>query len=77
MKENIIEIKSFEFAVRIVRLYKHLVKSKREFVLSKQFLRSGASIGANVAEAEKGQTKADFNAKMNIAMKKPMRPITG
>ena len=69
MNENIIEIKSFEFAVRIVELYKYLTKAKQEYILAKQLLRCGTSIGANVAEAEKGQTRADFNAKMNIAMK--------
>ena len=69
MNDNIIESKSFDFAVRIVHLYKHLTKSKREFVMAKQLLRCGTSIGANVAEGEKGQSKADFNAKMNIAMK--------
>ena len=67
--ENIIESKSFKFAVRIVNLYKHLTENKKEFVLSKQILRSGTSIGANVSEAEKGQSKSDFNAKMNIALK--------
>ena len=66
---NIIEIKSFDFAIRIVNLYKHLTDTKKEYVLSKQILRSGTSIGANVSEAEKGQSKADFNAKMNIALK--------
>ena len=69
MSYNVIEEKSFDFAIRVVNLYKHLVSKKKEFVLSKQLLRCGTSIGANVAEAEKGQTKADFNAKMNIAMK--------
>ena len=69
MSGNVIEEKSFDFAIRIVNLYKYLVSKKKEFVLSKQLLRCGTSIGANVAEAEKGQTKADFNAKMNIAMK--------
>ena len=69
MKENIIEIKSFDFAVRIVNLYKHLTTDKKEYVLSKQLLRSGTSIGANVSEAESGQSKADFTAKMNIALK--------
>ena len=69
MQVNIIEIKSFEFAVRIVDLYKYLTESKHEFVMTKQLLRCGTSIGANVAEAEKGQSKADFNAKMDIAMK--------
>ena len=67
--ENIIESKSFDFAVRIVNLYKYLTSEKKEFVLSKQLLRSGTSIGANVAEAQKAQTRPDFNAKMNIALK--------
>ena len=66
--ENIIETKSFDFAVRIVNLYKFLCE-KNEFVMSKQLLRCGTSIGANVAEAQKAQTTADFNAKMNIALK--------
>ena len=67
--DNVIETKSFDFAVRTVNLYKHLTDNKKEFVLSKQLLRSGTSIGANVNEAQKGQSKADFNAKMNIALK--------
>lgn len=67
--ENIIETKSFAFAVRVVNLYKHLTGAKKEFVLSKQLLRCGTSIGANVSEAQRGQSKADFNAKMNIALK--------
>ena len=67
--DNVIEFKSFEFAVRIVNLYKYLVETKKEYVLSKQILRSGTSIGANVSEAQKGQSIADFNAKMNIALK--------
>ena len=67
--ENIIEKKSFDFAIRIVKLYKFLCNEKNEFVLSKQLLRSGTSIGANVAEAQRGQSKADFAAKMNIALK--------
>ena len=66
---NIIETKSFAFAVRIVNLYKHLNETKKEFVLSKQLLRSGTSIGANVAEAEQAQSTADFVSKMNIALK--------
>ncbi len=69
MADSIIENKSFDFAVRIVNLYKHLTTDKKEYVLSKQLLRSGTSIGANVSEGEKGQSKADFNAKMNIALK--------
>ena len=66
---NIIEQKSFEFAVRIVNLYKHLNETKKESVLSKQLLKSGPSIGANVAEAEKAQSKPDFISKMSIALK--------
>ena len=66
---NAIEEKSFEFAVRTVNLYKHLTNEKKEYVLSKQLLRSGTSIGANVAEAQKGQTRPDFNTKMNVALK--------
>ncbi len=69
MGENQIESKSFDFAVRIVNLYKFLTEQKKEFVLSKQLLRSGTSIGANVAEAQRGQSKADFVAKMSISLK--------
>ena len=69
MSNNIIEQKSFNFAVRIVNLYKHLSSEKKEFILSKQLLRSGTNIGANVAEAIRGQSKADFLAKMCIALK--------
>ena len=67
--KNIIEKKSFDFAVRTVNLYKLLVSEKQEYVLSKQLLKSGTSIGANVAEAQKAQTKPDFNTKMTIALK--------
>ena len=67
--DNIIETKSFTFAVRIVNLYKMLTNDRKEYVLSKQLLRSGTSIGANVSEAERGQTKPDFYAKMCIALK--------
>ena len=66
---NIIESKSFKFAVRIVNLYKHLTSIKKEYVLSKQLLRSGTSIGANVSEAQKAQSKADFYTKICIALK--------
>ena len=69
MNNNVIEEKSFDFAVRIVKLYRHLNNKKKEFTLSKQLLRSGTSIGANVTEAQKAQSSADFNAKMNIALK--------
>ncbi len=67
--ENIIVDKSKKFALRIINLYKYLVDEKKEYVLSKQVLKSGTSIGANVKEAIRGQSKADFYAKMNIALK--------
>lgn len=70
MKEdNVIQVKSFAFAVRAVNLYKYLIESKKEFVLSKQLLHSATSIGANVEEAIGAQSKADFLAKMGIAYK--------
>ena len=66
---NIIEEKSFAFAVRIINVHKHLVREHKEYVLSKQLLKCGTSIGANVAEAQRGQSHADFYAKMSIALK--------
>ena len=69
MSDNVIVEKSKDFAVRIIRLYQYLCEEKREYVLSKQLLRSGTSIGANVREAIRGQTKPDFYAKMNISLK--------
>lgn len=66
---NNIENKTFEFAVRTVNLYKFLTTDQKEFILSKQVLRSGTSIGANVSEAQKAQSRPDFNAKLNIALK--------
>ena len=69
MKENIVKNKSFGFAIRIVRLYQFLVAEKKEFVLSKQLLRSGTSVGAMVREAEHAETKKDFVHKMAIAQK--------
>ena len=67
--ESIVLNKSKAFALRIIRLYQYLCVNKREFVLSKQILRSGTSVGANVKEAESAQSKADFYAKMYIAYK--------
>jgi four helix bundle protein len=67
--EQTVERKSFLFAVRIVKLSNHLNTTKKEYVLSKQLLRCGTSIGANIAEAEQSQSKADFISKMNIALK--------
>lgn len=69
MKENAVETKSFDFAVKIINLYKYLCNNKKEFILAKQILRSGTSIGANVAEALNGQSRRDFLMKMNIALK--------
>ena len=69
MSYNVIVEKSFDFAVRIVNLHKYLNREHKEFVLAKQLLRSGTSIGANVSEAQRGQSKADFTAKMSIALK--------
>ena len=67
--DNIVVVKSKKFAVRIVKLYKYMYSEKKEYILSKQLLRSGTSIGANVKEAIRGQSKADFIAKMSIALK--------
>ncbi len=67
--DNIIEIKSFDFAIRIINLYKYLAENKKEYILSKQLIRSGTSIGANIAEAEQAQSRADFISKLNIALK--------
>ena len=69
MKENIIKDKSFAFALRIVKMYKYLCEKKKEYVLSKQLLRSGTSVGANVREAEQAESKADFVHKLAIALK--------
>ena len=66
---NLIAEKSKRFAIDCVRMYKHLLAKPKEFVLSKQFVRSGTSIGANVHEAIRAQSKADFLAKMSIALK--------
>lgn len=68
-QNNVIRDKSFEFSVRIVNLYKYLAFEKKETVLSKQVLRSGTSIGANVCEALQGFSTADFIAKLNISLK--------
>lgn len=68
-KQNIIKEKSFNFAIRIVKLYQFLTNDKKEYVLSKQILKSGTSIGANISEAQQGQSKKDFLMKMNISLK--------
>lgn len=67
--DNVIVEKSKAFALRIIKLYQYLCSEKHEYILSKQVLRSGTSIGANVKEAVRGQSKTDFYAKLNIALK--------
>ena len=69
MKENILSDKSVAFAARIIKLYQYLIKEKKENIISRQIVRSGTSIGANINEASYGQSKADFIAKMHIALK--------
>ncbi len=69
MVESPIKKKSVDFALRIIKLYKYVTNSKNEYVLSKQLLRSGTSIGANISEAEYAQSKADYIAKMSISLK--------
>ena len=68
-EDNTIQVISKAFALRIIKLYTYLKDVKQEYVMSKQLLRSGTSIGANVREAIRGQSKPDFYAKMNIALK--------
>ena len=69
MEPNAIRDKNYKFAIRIVKPYKYLKEEKSEYILSKQLLRCGTSVEANVSEAQRGQTKADFSAKMYIALK--------
>ena len=69
MKDNILYTKSMAFAIRCVNLYKHLTTEKKEFVLSKQLLRRGTSIGANIRESRNAQSPADFINKLSIALK--------
>ena len=68
-KDNLIVQKSKAFALRIIKLYTYLCNDKKEYILSKQLLRSGTSIGANIKEAIRGQSKADFVFKLNISLK--------
>ena len=69
MAENTVLIKSKEFAIRIVKLYQHIAEVKKEYIIAKQLMKSGTSIGANVREANRAQSKKDFASKMNIALK--------
>lgn len=68
-QENAVRDKSYALARRCVKLYKYLCEEKKEYILSKQLLRSGTTIGANIAESQYGQTKADFASKLSIAQK--------
>ena len=68
-KDNLILQKSYDFSLMVIELYKFLCESKKEYVLSKQLLRAGTSVGANVNEAQAGMSKKDFVAKMSIASK--------
>ena len=69
MKENILQVKTYAFAIRIVKMYKTLTNRNKEYILSKQCLRSGTSIGALVAESIHAQSRADFINKINVALK--------
>lgn len=69
MKENVLIDKSIAFAARIVKPHQYLIENKKEYIISKQIIRSGTSIGANINEANYGQSKADFISKMHIALK--------
>ena len=77
MKDNVVQAKSYAFAVRIVRLCQYLRSEKREYVLSRQLLRSGTSVGANVKEAIGGQSRADFGARLAIRTRRRVNPDTG
>ncbi|AWX44985.1 hypothetical protein HME9304_01992 [Flagellimonas maritima] len=72
MRDNPLAEKSYEFALKIVSLYKSVVVDKREYVLSRQLLKSGTSIGANISEANDAISKADFSAKISIAYKESL-----
>jgi len=69
VKENIIKIKSFAFSIRIVRLYQYMCDSRKEFVMSKQLLRCGTSVGALIREAEQAESRSDFIHKLGVAQK--------
>ena len=69
MKDNVLIDRSINFAARIIKLHRYLIKNKKETIISKQIVRSGTSIGANINEANYGQSKADFISKLHIALK--------
>jgi four helix bundle protein len=74
-RENLIVDKSYKFALRIINLYKYLITEKKEYVMSKQILRCGTSIGANINEAQSAETKPDFIHKMGISLKEVRETI--
>jgi len=69
LRENVLKDKSYAFALRVVKVYKYLIAEHKEFVLSKQVLRSGTSIGANIAEGNQAQSRSDFIHKLSISLK--------
>lgn len=69
MRENVVKSKSFNFAIRVIRLYQFLVSEKKEYVISKQLLHSGTSVGAMIRESEHAESKSDFKHKLSIAQK--------
>jgi four helix bundle protein len=69
MKESILRTKSYQFALKVIKVYKQIIAEHKEYVLSKQFLKSGTAPGALVRDAEFGQSKPDFISKMSIALK--------
>ena len=69
LKTNALRVKSYQFSLRIVKAYKHIVAESKEYVLSKQLLRAGTSIGANIAEANQAQSRPDFISKLGISLK--------
>ena len=69
MKDNVLVDKSIAFAARVIKLHRYLVQTKKETIISRQIVRSGTSIGANINEANYGQSKADFISKLHIALK--------
>jgi len=77
VKENVIKIKSFAFAIRIVKLYQYICDNKKEFVMSKQLLRSGTSVGALIRESEQAESRLDFIHKLAVAQKEINELFTG
>jgi four helix bundle protein len=75
--DNIIRTKSYDFAIKIVQLYRKMVREENEYVLSKQLVRYGTSIGANIEEAIGGQSERDFIARIEFLIKKPWKRIIG